>query len=542
MLNKRRAARAFGWLGVGVVLAALSGCTSARTGVAPAPVPPAARTGETRLEQRIRTQGAAHEGASGFYVLDSNLDAFLARAELAAAAERTLDVQSYIIRGDVTGRLLAERLLDAADRGVRVRLLVDDVSVMWKDSSIVRLDAHPNIDVRVFNPFIGLRTSWTLILYDFLHAGQLSRRMHNKMFAVDNALAIVGGRNIGDEYFAGREDVAFMDLDVLVAGPAVRDLTASFEDYWNSEWAYPVTDFKSKSERAKERDMRKVRRDIQAHFAKDERTDFADAMRQADLLPRLLAGKLTLDWAKARVVYDRPIKVSGEFTGRDVIKVSPRVWELAEEVKDELIVISPYFVPGEQGVKLFEALRKRGVRVRLLTNSLRSTDVTLAHTGYARYRRSLLQAGVELYELRPSALSGHRDWRLLHRRALAASLHTKAFIFDRRQVFVGSMNLDNRAHYLNTELGLVIDSPEVAQKIARLFEETIQPKNSYQLGLECFPVYASPKQGGTVQREWPVWFTEQKGQPVRYTHEPHANLWLQFWSNLLMILPLEGQL
>jgi putative cardiolipin synthase len=199
-------------------------------------------------------------------------------------------------------------------------------------------------------------------------------------------------------------------------------------------------------------------------------------------------------------------------------------------------------VPGEEGVKLFEAMRKRGVRVRLLTNSLRSTDVILAHTGYARYRRSLLQAGVELYELRPSALSGHRDWRLLHRRALAASLHTKAFIFDRRQVFVGSMNLDNRAHYLNTELGLVIDSPEVAQKIARLFEETIQPKNSYQLGLEYFPVYASPKQGGTTQKEWPVWFTEQKGQPVRYTHEPHANLWLQIWSNLLMILPLEGQL
>ena len=506
------------------------------------PPSPPLRAGETQIEKVVQAQAAEQDGKSGFYVLDSNLEAFLARADLVSSARRTLDVQSYIIRGDVTGRLLVERLFDAADRGVRVRVLVDDVSVMWKDSSIAWLDSYPNIDVRVFNPFIGLRTSWALVLYDFIHAGRLTRRMHNKMFAVDNSVAIVGGRNIGDEYFAARDDVAFMDLDVLVAGPAVRDLTTSFDEYWNSEWAYPVAEFRNKSERAQGRDLRKLRVKIQSHMAQDERTDFAEAMRKSDLLERLLAGKLPLDWAKARVIYDRPTKIDGNPSLGNPIKVSPRVWELAQGVQDELIVFSPYFVPGEDGVALFAELRKRGVRVRLLTNSLRSTDVTLAHTGYARYRQALLRAGVELYELKPSALNGHKDWKLLQRRAMAASLHTKAFVFDRRKVLVGSMNLDNRAYYLNTELGLVIDSPEVSRKIVRLFEDSVQRKNSYELGLETFTISGSPKQGGVQACERPVWQTEEKGRPVRFTHEPHASLWLQFWSNMLMMLPLEGQL
>jgi putative cardiolipin synthase len=331
-----------------------------------------------------------------------------------------------------------------------------------------------------------------------------------------------------------------MDLDMLVAGPLVRDLRTSFEEYWNSEWTYPVAEFKHKSERAKERDVRKIRRAIAAHMSHDERTDFADAMHQTDLLARLVDGKLKLDWANARVVYDRPGKVDSDED--NLIKVSPRVWQLAEQVQHELIVISPYFVPGEDGVALFRELRRRGVRVRLLTNSLRSTDVLLAHTGYARYRWALLHSGVELYELRRSALAGHRDWRLIHRGAMQASLHAKAFVFDRERVLVGSMNLDQRAHYLNTELGLVIDSPEVAQKIARLFEDAVQPKNSFRLGLQTFKATVSPKQGGVLESESPVWVTEEKGRTVRYTHEPHANLWLQFWSHLLTLLPLEGQL
>lgn len=525
-----------------LLVIALAGCTFARNGGRPMPPSPPLRAGETQIEKVVQAQAAEQDGKSGFYVLDSNLEAFLARADLVSSARRTLDVQSYIIRGDVTGRLLVERLFDAADRGVRVRVLVDDVSVMWKDSSIAWLDSYPNIDVRVFNPFIGLRTSWALVLYDFIHAGRLTRRMHNKMFAVDNSVAIVGGRNIGDEYFAARDDVAFMDLDVLVAGPAVRDLTTSFDEYWNSEWAYPVAEFRNKSERAQGRDLRKLRVKIQSHMAQDERTDFAEAMRKSDLLERLLSGKLPLDWAKARVIYDRPTKIDGNPSLGNPIKVSPRVWELAQGVQDELIVFSPYFVPGEDGVALFAALRKRGVRVRLLTNSLRSTDVTLAHTGYARYRQALLRAGVELYELKPSALNGHKDWKLLQRRAMAASLHTKAFVFDRRKVLVGSMNLDNRAYYLNTELGLVIDSPEVSRKIVRLFEDSVQRKNSYELGLETFTISGSPKQGGVQACERPVWQTEEKGRPVRFTHEPHASLWLQFWSNMLMMLPLEGQL
>lgn len=523
--------------------ALLAGCGHLRRGVTAQPAHALASPETTRLGARLAAQAGAHPGCSGIYVLDSNLDAFLARVQLAQAAERTLDVQSYIIWGDQTGRLLAGRLLEAADRGVRVRILVDDVNVTWKDSWITRLDAHPNVEVRVFNPFLGTRKSWLLVLWDVLEAGRLVRRMHNKLFAVDNAVAIIGGRNIGDEYFAARADVNFEDLDVLVVGPAVQDLSASFDEYWNNEWAWPLAAFKS--ERAQVRDLQKARWAVEEPRPGTASALFGEDLCRADLLERLLAGELPLDWGRARVVYDRPTKIAGADAKAGGIRVIPEVWSLIEGVQQELIVISPYFVPGEDGVALFRKLRQRGVRIRILTNSLGSTDVALAQTGYARYRRQLLAAGVELYELKPTAMSRPKDRRFLRRQATRAqtSLHAKAYIFDRQTVFVGSMNLDHRAHFLNTELGLLVESPQLAQKLTGLFEESTQPRHSYRMAAEPFPIVTSPRHASwLVPRSWPVWITEEEGRLRRFSHEPHVSLCRKLLTGLLLLLPLEGQL
>ncbi len=539
----RGGVRRLGWVGaLGLSLAALGGCVSHRA-VAPATVSTAlSRPEETRLGAQVAALAEGHPGRSAVRVLDANIEAFQARAQLADAAQKTLDVQSYIILGDTTGRLLAQRLLNAADRGVRVRILADDINLVFRDSWITRLDAHTNIELRVFNPFLGARTSWLLILRDLAEAGRLTRRMHNKLFVADNAAAIMGGRNIGDEYYAARTDLNFEDLDVLVAGPVVRELSRSFDEYWNSEWAYPVGEWKSERERAN--DMLKVRRGAQLGPVTPSQRLFSEVLTQADPPERLLQGPGRLDWAQTRVFYDRPAKVEGGTGADSGIRVIPEVWSRVDEVQNELIVISPYFVPGREGMALFRKLRQRGVRVRILTNSLGSTDTALAQPGYERYRRALLQAGVEIHELRPSAMSRALDRRWFRRHATRpqSSLHAKAYVFDRKTVFVGSMNLDNRARYLNTELGLMIDSPEVAGRIAALFDESALSQHSYRMALEPFRVLPSPKHVGEPVQEWPVWITEEKGRTVRYEHEPHVSLGRRLGTGFLALLPLEGQL
>ncbi len=525
-----------------LLLAALTGCVSHRAASPAAFAQALSRPEETSLGARVAEMAERHPGLSGFHVLDANIEAFQARAQLADAAQKTLDVQSYIILGDTTGRLLAQRILAAADRGVRVRILADDINLVFRDSWITRLDAHTNIELRVFNPFLGTRTSWLLILRDLAEAGRLTRRMHNKLFVADNTVAITGGRNIGDEYYAARTDLNFEDLDVLAAGPVVRDLSRSFDDYWNSEWAYPVGEWKSESEKAA--DMLKARQAAAHPPATPTGRLFSDVLAHADLLERFFDGQLSLDWAQARVVYDRPAKISGGTDEDSGIRVVPKVWSLVQEVREELIVISPYFVPGEEGMALFRQLRRRGVRVRILTNSLGSTDVALAQTGYERYRRALLHDGVEIYELRPSAMSRPLDRRWFRRHATRpqSTLHAKSYVFDRKTVFVGSMNLDYRARYLNTELGLIIDSPAVAGRIAALFEESALPQHSYRLALEPFRVLPSPKHVGEPIQEWPVWITEEKGRTVRYEHEPHVSFGRSLKTEFLALLPLEGQL
>jgi cardiolipin synthase C len=414
--------------------------------------------------------------------------------------------------------------------------------VVWRDSWITRLDAHPNIELRVFNPFLGTRAFSLLVLWDFLESGRLTRRMHNKLFVADNSVAIMGGRNIGDEYFAARPDLNFEDLDVLAMGPAVQELSRSFDLFWNNEWAYPLEKWKSQKELVK--DIRKARQGVERPPKQAQDPFFGETLGQGGILSRILNDELALDWAGARVVYDLPAKITTSNRKDPAIHVVPEVWSLVENVRRELIVISPYFVPGEKGLALFRKLRQRGVRIRILTNSLGSTDAAIAQTGYSRYRKALLREGIELYELKPSAMSRTRDRRWFRRHATRpqTSLHAKAFIFDRQTLFVGSMNLDHRAHYLNTELGLIIDSPSLADKTAGLFEESIQPQHSYRMALAPFPRTASPKLASEPVREWAVWVSEEQGREIRHSHEPRVSFCRRLKLGFLKLLPLESQL
>jgi putative cardiolipin synthase len=475
----------------------------------------------TRLERWIEPRVAANAGSDGdrsaFRLLPTGLDAFVARAVLIELAERTLDLQYYIFHPDKTGSLIIDRLIAAADRGVRVRVLLDDWGTLEKkDESVAGLDAHPNIEVRLFNPYThrsGLHRLGEL-LTSFT---RVNRRMHNKQFIADDVATILGGRNIGDEYF-GVGELDFQDVDVLGAGPVARQSTASFETYWNSAFAVPITRlgkfapdpgfFPAARARLRERcdglrDSIYGRALIESHLARD-----------------LRANDLHVHWAAARVIADPPEKLNKPPGTRSDSYLGGQVSPYARAARSDLLVVSPYFVPGKAGVEFFGGRREDGVSVRVLTNSLAATDVWLVHAGYMKYRRPLLEQGVRLYELRPEAVGATR------RRAAKAtigssraSLHGKTFVFDRTSVFIGSVNLDPRSLEQNTEVGVLVSSPELAREVAELFERWASPERAYE-------VTRGPNGG----LQWTGGFT----------NEPGAGFWRPLGAKLFSHLPIDS--
>ena len=467
-----------------------------------------ANTDDTRLGRALAAPVAANRGKSGIHALADGRDAFAARVVLARAAERSLDVQYYIFRGDVTGGLLCEALWQAAERGVRVRLLLDDNNTRGLDEGIAALDAHPNIEVRLFNPYSSRGFRLGELATDF---ARLNRRMHNKSFTADNQATIVGGRNVGDEYFGGESDVAFADLDVLTVGPVVREVSAEFDAYWESDSAYPAAALI----RAAGPESATRVREAWAKLNADPRAGrYVDALRRSMLVQQLLAGKLPLEWAPARVVADDPSKVLHPPERKD-LQLLPRLQAALGDPARELDIVSPYFVPTEDGTAALRAYVERGVKVRVLTNSLAATDVAPVHAGYAKYREQLLRGGVKLYELKPSAAetaSGHGG-------SSDASLHAKTFAVDRARIFVGSFNLDPRSARLNTEMGIVMESPQLASALSKALDRDL-PQVAYEVRLNG---------------EELVWIDGD----ARYTSEPGAGLFKRLWIGLLSILPIE---
>jgi cardiolipin synthase C len=483
---------------------------------------------ETKLGKLTQGWSAAHGGLSGFRLLPGGIDSFSLRAEMADAAERTLDAQYFILHGDDTGRLFIRRLLAAADRGVRVRILLDDANTVGGDRRIVALAAHPKIEVRLFNPF---RLSAPILRQTnlALEAQRLSRRMHNKVLITDNAIAVAGGRNIGDEYFAANRAFEFGDFDVFVAGPpAVTRLSRSFDTYWNDALSIPaeaLTDATPGS-------LEAYRKELDEHGNRMADSDYERHVREGTPLNRIVAGTSPLVFARARVLYDSPDKAKPDADADDPRTLRDELMGACRATRSELMIVTPYLVPGESQLAMLRELRARGVRVRILTNSLASTDVPVVHAGYRKVRLPLVQMGVELFEVKPQLGQpqvGHTT--LSYEAGEQFSLHAKVFVFDRQRVFVGSANFDMRSLHLNTEVGLIIDSAELARQAAERFEAITIPANSYQV-----------KTATRLGEPAVAWITENDGKLVELDHEPGANFAREFVVNAVSILPIDNQL
>jgi putative cardiolipin synthase len=463
---------------------------------------------ETRLGRAVQVQVGDRPGLTGIMPLVDGEDAFAARMMLARAAERSLDVQYYIWRHDTTGRLLFEALRQAAARGVRVRLLLDDNNTAGIDPVLARLDAHAAIEVRVFNPTAFRKLRILGLVADF---GRLNRRMHNKSFTADNQVTIVGGRNIGNEYFGATSDVAFADLDVMAIGAVVPTVSADFDRYWNSASAYPLSLFVSAGADAQAEAPAGTAKPLQV-----------DPGRYTPHVEQFLKGASPLIWAPARMVSDEPAKVLGK-TSREA-HVTFQLASLMGEPRRTLELISPYFVPGKQGSEAFLRFAHDGARIRVLTNSLEATDVVAVHAGYAPWRKQLLKAGVKLYELRRDSRSVPRGWNAGISGSSDASLHAKTFAVDGQRVFVGSFNVDQRSFHLNTEMGLVIDSPDLARRLVETLDEAL-PERAYELGLH--------KDGSLY------WLERRDGKLIRHDVEPGTSWWKRTTVKLLSMLPIE---
>src|ERR1700722_10935060 len=414
---------------------------------------------------RLLAAEQGNKNLSGIRLLTSGEEALADLIALADHAERTLDIQYYIIHQDESAALLLHHLRLAADRGVRVRVLVDDLNTVGEDRRFLHLSEHTNVEVRVFNPFPGGRfATWTRFVASATDIRRINHRMHNKLFVADNALAITGGRNIGDQYFTRDQYNNFIDLDVVAAGAIVKELSASFDAFWNSKYAYPIASLASP---------------VGAEAASPPLLDTA-ASNPSWLEAELDSGRIHLAWVPATVLADRPAKIASESSPDEEVTIANNLVALMRSAKQELIVISPYFVPGKDGVALFAKLVDQGVHIRILTNSLASTDSPLVHNGYSRYRVALLKLGIELSEVRPKL--GQKRARFHPFRSSNASLHAKALVIDQKTVFIGSMNMDARSARTNSELGLVLRSAEIARQVTSLLDD-ISADGSYRLQL-----------------------------------------------------------
>jgi cardiolipin synthase C len=497
------------------LLLALSACGSlAPRGVVPMST---AVPGELGTDLgRIAAASTPEPGLSGFRLLPLGAFSLDARVQLAQRAQRTLDVQYYVLENDSTGRLLLRQLRDAAERGVRVRLLLDDLYTTHSQALLSDLAAYPNVQVRVFNPFCCARESGVAgrLLASLGDVRRVNHRMHNKLLIADGVMAVAGGRNIADEYFMRNEQQNFVDMDALALGDVVSQLASIFDTYWNSEVVYPLDvlwpALGTPAERRERAGAALV--DAKAHTPLPAN----DVLGYGPVSEDFEGGRIGLIWGPARAYADPPDKRSKNnadaLRGSVAFDAMMTLWT----AKSELTITSPYMIPGRQGLQAFENLRKENVRVTVLTNSLAATDEPLVHTGYARYRGPLLAAGVELYELSP--LRTQRNKRLGVFGSSTGSLHAKTAVVDGRTVFIGSMNLDPRSATQNTELGIFIESPQLAKELQRVINVS-RLQSAYRVRL-------SPS--GALQ-----WLALEDGAETVHNEEPESSLWQRVYNWLI---------
>ena len=472
----------------------------------------------TRLDELVRPALAARPGQSGFHLVSDGVAAFALRGLSGRAAERSLDLQYYIWHDDMTGRLLALELIEAADRGVRVRLLLDDMDARAKNFAIAALAAHPNIDVRLFNPFASRRGLFGKGMEAITGFSRINHRMHNKSWIVDNRFAIAGGRNIGDEYFSASTRVNFNDLDLAFVGPAVDELSASFDRYWNSTQVWPIESLSPDAVTTGALDV--LRRQAQAYAARAREAPYVRAMEGHDAVAAARAMTLPMHWTSHwEVLSDAPDKVAHKHSPLDGSAVLEGLGRAVGAADDDVVLISPYFVPGATGTAQLAGLVDEGRTVRVLTNSLAANDVAAVHGGYARYRRALLAGGVALWELKPEHEGGGGEGISLFGSS-GASLHSKAALIDGRVAFIGSFNLDPRSVSLNCEQGILVEQPAIAAEVAALFATMTSPAAAWRVTLDDGELRWSDGDG-------------------THDEEPEAGFGRRFQARLARWLPVE---
>jgi len=530
MGGTRRSASLFGRCLVIVMAALLSACAGLPQRPALAPEMARQDTSDTALGRELAPQLAKHPGESVFYPLVAGTDAFAMRIALAHAAQRTLDVQYYIFEADDTGAALLAAIMAAADRGVHVRLLLDDIHLARQDKGLSAIDAHPNIEVRVFNPFASRNMRLFEYATDF---GRINRRMHNKSMTADNQLTIVGGRNVGDEYY-GAAKTDFSDLDLLAGGPVVPQVSAVFDDYWNSEAAYPISVLaKPLSGEEAASEQNRLRQILDEHAIALQSSAYGKSVLESGVLQAIHQGTLPAFWGRAIVIADRAAKVLTP-PEDDSTHAIPKLGKILDSAQHDLTLISPYFVPPDSAMEWLTGLQKRGVQVRILTNSYGATDVSAVHAGYAPRREALLKAGVILYELKPSAYAELAKEKKSHGPggSSRASLHAKTYMVDRHLLFIGSLNLDPRSARLNTEMGIVVDSAPLCEMLGKSVDAVLLDA-AYQVVLETDPAT------GKQEMEW---VTQEDGVLRTYRSEPNMKGWDHFKQGVLRMLPVESQL
>lgn len=507
-----------------LIIALVSGCASLpeNNQQIPSYAITVADTRDTRLGSGVidRNHLSKHgSGKAGVYFLGSGHDAFVARAVLANQADKTLDVQYYLYHQDLSGKILMAELLSAADRGVRVRLLVDDMDLADRDLGIAMIDAHENFEIRVWNPFVRKSNRTAQLITRF---GSVTRRMHNKSFIADNQAAIVGGRNIGNEYFGADPDVSFGDLDVVLIGEPVKNVSVSFDQYWNHALAYPIATLYPNS--LNQEQILQERESFDRYIESQKTSDYARMLVNSELAQKLLKNEVEYTWGRADIFADSPDKTQANRDRVDLHLIS-QLGPYLVGAEQELVVVSPYFVPGKQGTQILIDLVKKGVAVKILTNSLSSNDVEVVHAGYSRYRIDLLKGGVNLYEMR-STLEGFEGPSEKRLGLSKSSLHAKYFVIDRNKSFVGSLNLDPRSVIENTEIGVMIYDTTMSQAIASNFDERIMDV-AYRLALV----------DGDI-----VWHQKTVQGDVMLETEPNTTFWQRFKVGFMRYLPGESQL
>ncbi len=501
--------------------AALGGCATIRGDHVAQPSQAFDRPAETTLGRAYAAAQSGRPGLSAFRLINNGVSALMSRAALADLAERSLDIQYYIFDPDETGAFLLERILAAADRGVRVRIILDDYLLAFDDATLARIDAHPNVEVRIFNPYRD-RARWSRPLQMLFDLDRLGRRMHNKVFAADGQIGILGGRNISNHYMEGEAEANFRDVDLLASGPVVREALQSFDAFWNSGIVVPVAAF----------DTRPAGNDDALHFEKLRveaaagRGPYAEyGVRKPDILRRLLDAE-SMIWAKGRAIAEPPVRQK-EGEAKSSAEIARALAIARQNARQEATYAVAYFVPGERGVQVLSELAARGVRVRVLTNSLASTDVVAVHAGYSKYREGLLAGGIELYEYRIDAKRPEPGGHRLRLGSSGSALHAKVAVFDRRVVWVGSANFDPRSRRLNTEAGLLIESEELAERLLSSIEWDFSPRHSWKLELD-----KGAPGGARI-----LWNGEREGKIVNLAQEPDAGLLRHLGVLFYSILP-----